>query len=95
MPQIFRNPSLSTRCIIDTTEIFIDKAKNHTSSLTLIFSNYENHNTFKALVEISPSRAIFASNLHRGNMSDSSFRLTGLLEEWDSVMVDRGFTISD
>ena len=54
MPQIFRNLYLSTRCINDATEM----PKNPTAQ-QVTFSNYKNHNTFKALIAISPAGAIF------------------------------------
>ena len=99
MPQIFRNLYPSTRCIIDATEIFIEKPKNPTAQ-QLTFSKYKNHNTFKALIAISPAGAIsFVSDLYGGNISDKQLTavsgLLDLLEEGDSVMADRGFTISD
>ena len=66
------------------------------SSLLLnseLFSTYKNHTTIKGLVGISPSGAItFISQLYTGSMS-------GILDlpftEGDSVMADKGFTISD
>ena len=67
----------------------------------LIFSSYKNHNTFKALVAVTPSGAIsFVSKLYYGgNISDRQLTeesgLLALLESGDSVMADRGFTIAD
>ena len=63
-------------------------------------SNYKNHNTFKALVGISPSGAItFVSKLFPGSISDKELTrksgLIDLLESGDSVMADRGFNIED
>ena len=71
MPLIFKELYPSTRCIIDATEIFIQKPQNP-SAQQLTFSNYKNHNTFKALIAISPSGAIsFVSDLFGGNISDN------------------------
>ena len=64
----------------------------------MTFSSYKNHNTFKALVGISPDGVItFVSWLYPGCISDKELtRKSGildLLEEGDSVMADRGFDI--
>ena len=70
MPCIFQDLYPSTRCIIDATEIFIQKPQN-ASAQQLTFSNYKNHNTYKVLIAISPSGAIsFVSDLFGGNISD-------------------------
>ena len=66
----------------------------------MTFSSYKNHNTFKALVGISPDGVItFVSSLYPGCISDKELtRKSGildLLEEGDSVMADRGFDIEE
>jgi len=99
MPLVFKELSPTTRCIIDATEIFIQKPQNP-SAQQVTFSNYKNHNTFKALIAISPSGAIcFVSDLFGGNISDKELTaqcgLLDYLEENDSVMADRGFNISE
>lgn len=99
MPLIFKELYPSTRCIIDATEIFIQKPQNPTAQ-QLTFSNYKNHNTFKALIAISPSGAIsYVSDLFGGNISDKELTtqcgLLDYLEVGDSVMADRGFNISE
>jgi len=99
MPQMFRNLYPTTRCIIDATEVFIEKPRNP-SAQQLTFSNYKNCNTFKVLIAISPAGAVsFVSDLYGGNISDKHltavFGLLDLLEEGDDVMADRGFTIND
>lgn len=74
------------------------------SSLQLngeLFSNYKNHTTLKGLVGISLGGAItFVSQLYTRSISDREIvRGSGLLDlpfqDKDSVMVDKGFTISD
>ena len=99
MPLAFKDLYPSTRCIIDATEIFIQKPQNP-SAQQLTFSSYKNHNTFKALIAISPSGAVcFISDLFGGNISDKQLTAKcGILEyldEGDSLMADRGFNISE
>ncbi len=99
MPNIFKQLYSMTRVIIDATEIFVE-----TPSLPelqqMTFSSYKNHNTYKALIGISPSGAItFVSQLFPGSISDKQLTrrsgLYDLLEAGDSVMADRGFDIQD
>ena len=66
----------------------------------LTFSSYKNHNTFKALVVITPTGAIsFVSSLYGGSISDRELTIkSGLLDKLqpgDSLMADKGFQISD
>ena len=99
MPKCFKDLYPSTRVIIDATEIFVDTpALPEFQQIT--FSSYKNHNTFKALVGISPGGAIsFVSSLYPGSISDQQLTkksgLLDLLEKEDSVMADRGFNIQD
>ena len=99
MPTAFKSKYPFTRVILDATELYVEK-----SSLPDVqqqtFSNYENNNTFKVLVGISPSGAItFVSDLYSGTISDKRLtQMSGildLLEQGDSVMADRGFDIQD
>ena len=55
MPLILQDLYPSTRCIIDATEVFIQKPQNPSAQQL----SYKNLNTFKALVEITPSGAMF------------------------------------
>ena len=69
MPDEFKKYP-STRIVIDCTEIFAEvpssmKAQSQT------WSEYKHHNTWKALIGISPTGAItFASKLWSGRVSD-------------------------
>ena len=99
MPKCFQELYPTTRVIIDATEIFIETpALPEFQQMT--FSSYKNHNTYKALVGISPGGAItFVSKLYPGSISDQMLTkksgLLELLEKGDSVMADRGFNIQD
>ena len=99
MPTCFKQLYPTTRVIIDATEIPIE-----TPSLPelqqMTYSAYKNHNTYKALIGISPGGAItFVSKLFPGSISDKELtRKSGILdvlESGDSVMADRGFDIQD
>ncbi|CAC5356310.1 unnamed protein product [Mytilus coruscus] len=90
-----RNP----RVIIDCTEIPTERP----SSLALnskCYSTYKSTHTFKSLVGIAPHGAlIFISSLYTGSMSDVEITklcgLVELLEEGDSIMVDKGFVLNN
>ncbi|XP_065667903.1 uncharacterized protein LOC136088155 [Hydra vulgaris] len=101
MPESFKMTFPSTRCIIDCTELFCQKPSSlrHQSSL---FSSYKHHVTYKGLLGISPSGAItFINQLYNGAISvkeivvRSGFLNKELWNKNESVMADRGFTISD
>ena len=99
MPKCFQELYPTTRVIIDATEVFVETpALPEFQQMT--FSSYKNHNTYKALVGISPGGAItFVSKLYPGSISDQMLTeksgLLELLEKGDSVMADRGFNIQD
>lgn len=100
MPEAFKNKYKSTRVIIDCTEVKCQMP----SSLQLngeLFSSYQHHTTLKGLVGISPGGAItFVSQLYTGSISDREIVIrSGFLkcplQDNDSVMADKGFTIDD
>ena len=100
MPEVFKDKYLSTRVIIDCTEI---KCEMPSSLLlnTELFSSYKNHTTLKGLIGIAPNGAVtFISQLYTGSISDREIVIrSGFLaqefSEGDSVMADKGFTIQD
>lgn len=88
-----------TRVIIDCTEIFVQRP-SLPSSQRITWSNYKQHNTFKALVGITPTGTFsFISKLYTGSMSDRRIVIESgfvdKLEYNDDVMADRGFIIRD
>ena len=99
MPKSFKDTYPTTRVILDATEIFIEMPSSLRSQ-SESYSNYKHHNTAKGLVGIAPSGAItFVSDLYAGRCSDKAITkdsgLYDLLEEGDSIMADKGFTIQD
>jgi hypothetical protein len=99
MPDIFKPDYVSTRVIIDCTELYVQKP----SSLYLnseLYSNYKSNTTFKGLIGSTPAGAIsFVSALYSGSISDKEITkqcgIIELLELGDSVMADKGFVIDD
>lgn len=100
MPEAFKNKYGSTCVIIDCTEVRYQMP----SSLQLngeLFSSFKHHTTLKGLLGISPGGVItFVRQLYIGSISDREIvRRSGLLDllfkDKDSVMADKGFTISE
>jgi hypothetical protein len=99
MPSAFKMKYPSVRVIIDCTEVFIQRSTSLINQ-SLTFSNYKHHTTIKFLVGITPSGVIsFVSEGWPGKTSDRQITiesgLIDLLDENDSVMADKGFTIRD
>ena len=87
----------NTRCIIDCSEIYVEKPCRPKAQRTT-WSNYKHANTFKLLVGIVPTGTItFISKLYSGSISDQAIvNENGFLdkvEEGDDIMADRGFNI--
>ena len=98
MPQQFKHYP-TTRVIIDGTEIFIQVPSSLVSQ-SQTWSQYKHHNTWKALVGISPTGCIiFVSKLWSGRVSDKQQTkecgILDLLEPGDNIMADHGYDIAD
>ena len=86
-------------CILDCTEIFIERPSN-LQARAQTWSEYKHHNTIKVLVAITPQGTIsFLSKAWGGRASDKYITehcgvLNNLLPG-DLILADRGFTIED
>lgn len=99
MPQSFKESYPNTRVIIDCTELYIE-TPSQPRSQSATFSTYNNHNTGKGLIGISPRGDLtFVSELYAGNTSDKQLTndcgILKLLEPGDEHMADRGFEIEE
>ena len=99
MPQVFKELFPHTRCIIDCSEVFIERPYSY-KARAQTFSNYKKHNTVKFLIGITPNGAIsFLSQCWDGRATDKFItHHSGFLrkiEHGDVILADRGFDITD
>ena len=70
MPQVFKDLYPRIRCIIDCSEIFIERPQSF-EARAQTYSNYKKHNTAKFLIAITPNGAIsFLSKCWGGRATD-------------------------
>ena len=99
LPECFKGHYRNTRCVIDCTEIYIERPKSlYVQAAT--WSDYKKHNTFKVFITISPAGYImYLSDCYGGRSTDQficqNSRYYSLLEYGDVVMADRGFQIKE
>ena len=99
MPQAFKRHYRDCVCIIDCSEVFIERPKNLTARAQT-WSNYKHNNTLKYLIGISPAGAVtFLSAGWGGRVSDKQITIeSGFLKKvmpGDCILADRGFLIED
>ncbi|XP_022111667.1 uncharacterized protein LOC110990892 [Acanthaster planci] len=98
-PQCFHKYKGTVRCIIDCTEIQIDRPSLAASNAQ-VYSQYKSRPTLKCLVGITPAGTIsFISKPTGGNTSDKKLvKMTNIIEKLepnDILMADRGFNIQE
>lgn len=95
MPNSFKPKFKNCCCIIDCTEVFIERPVN-LKARAETWSNYKHQNTIKYLIGITPAGAIsFLSKGWGGRASDKLITLESgflcKLEHGDEVLADGGF----
>lgn len=98
-PRCFAKFGAQVSCIIDCTEVPIERASLAETN-TKTFSSYKNRQTVKCLVACTPAGTIsYVSEIAGGRMSDKEIvkrsDFLSKLTPGDVVMADRGFNIQD
>ena len=99
MPQLFKDIYPRTCCIIDYSEILIERPCSYRARAQT-YSNYKKYNTVKFLIGITPCGAIsYLSQCWGGRATDKCITMNSdflrLLEYGDVVLADRDFYIAD
>lgn len=99
MPDSFKIDYPNTTCIIDGTELFIQRPLN-LRARGQVYSNYKKHSTVKLLVAIAPSGYfMFVSQPFGGRASDKftiyNSGFLDVLKPGMEVMADRGYKCHD
>jgi len=94
MPASFKSTFPECRCIIDATEVEIQKPSN-VNEQVLTFSNYKGKFTMKFLVAVAPhGDIIFVSRGYGGRITDAQLSTScgflNYLESGDVVLADKG-----
>ena len=100
MPEIFIKTGHGlTNIVIDCTEFKFQQASNYDVNC-IMFSNYKNTHTGKALIGISPhGTGLLFSDIYPGSISDTEISEKVGVLDWvepeHEVMADRGFSLQD
>ena len=99
MPPAFKQLYPDCRVIIDCSEIFIRRPTSFVAR-SQTYSNYKKHNTVKFLIGITPWGTVsFISRCWGGRISDKNLTVESSflkkLEYGDTVLADRGFSVSE
>ena len=99
LPQAFKDTYPKAVCVIDCSEIFIDRP-TYFQARAKTYSQYKKHNTIKFLIGVTPCGTIcYISRCWGGRVSDRHLTqkcgFLQLLEKDDLVLADRGFNIEE
>ncbi|XP_037627586.1 uncharacterized protein LOC119489349 [Sebastes umbrosus] len=99
LPKCFKAKYLDCRCVVDCTEILIERTSNLIARAET-WSRHKNQNIMKYLIGITPAGAVcFLSDGFGGRVSDkmmaSESGFLGKLEHGDVVLADRRFLLRE
>ena len=100
MPQTFIETGYGlTDVVLDATEFKFHTATNYDIN-SLMFSNYKNHSTGKALIGITPHEmGLLFSDVYPGSISDTEItvktNVIDFLFQGHELMTDRGVSVQD